>query len=67
MNIRPYFVEVLGTPEAGKTTTIKEVTASLSNKGIAVKYIQESAEIVPVEFVKGSIEAHLWMRLHTLQ
>lgn len=67
MNSRPYVVEVLGTPEAGKTTTIKEVISSLTTKGYNVKFIQESAEIVPQEFVKGSIEAHIWMRLHTAQ
>lgn len=67
MNIRPYVVEVLGTPEAGKTSTIKAVISSLSNKEYNVKYIQESAEIVPSEFTKGSIEAHIWMRLHTAQ
>lgn len=67
MNMRPYFVEVLGTPEAGKTTTIKEVISSLNSKGYNVKYIQESAEIVPIDFPKGSIEAHIWMRLHTAQ
>jgi len=67
VNSRPYIVEVLGTPEAGKTTTIKEVITSLINKGYNVKFIQESAEIVPEEFVKSSIEAHLWMSLHTAQ
>lgn len=67
MNLRPYIVEVLGTPEAGKTTTIKEVISSLIHKGYNVKCIQESAEIVPSEFAKGSIDAHIWMRLHTAQ
>lgn len=67
MSVRPYIVEVLGTPEAGKTTTIKEVISSLIHKGYNVKCIQESAEIVPSEFVKGSIDAHIWMRLHTAQ
>lgn len=65
MTMRPYVIEVLGTPEAGKTTTIKEVISSLKQKGFKVKYIQESAEILPAEFTKGSIEAHVWMRLHT--
>lgn len=67
MNMRPYFIEMLGTPEAGKTTTIKEVISSLNSKGYKVKYIRESAEIVPTDFSKGSIEAHIWMRLHTAQ
>ena len=67
MNRRPYRVEVLGTPEAGKTTTIKEVISSLGYKGYNVNYVRESAEVVPDEFAKGGIEAHIWMRLHTAQ
>ena len=67
MNLRPYIVEVLGTPEAGKTTTVKEVISSLGSKGYNVNYVRESAEILPSEFAKGSIDAHIWMRLHTAQ
>ena len=67
MNLRPYRVEVLGTPEAGKTTTIKEVISSLDSKGYNVNYVRESAEVVPSEFAKGSVDAHIWMRLHTAQ
>ena len=67
MNLRPYRVEVLGTPEAGKTTTIKEVISSLDSKGYTVNYVRESAEVVPSEFTKGGIDAHIWMRLHTAQ
>lgn len=67
MSIRPYFVEILGTPEAGKTSAIKEVIKSLSSKGYDVQYNQESAELLPSEFKKGSLEAHLWMKCHTIQ
>lgn len=67
MNMQPYFVEILGTPESGKTTAIKEVISSLTNKGNKVLYIQESAEVVPTQFPKASMEAHLWMRLLTAQ
>lgn len=62
---RPYMVEILGTPEAGKTTAIKELIHFLSKKGYKIYYVQESAEIVPKEFKKGSKEAHVWMRLNT--
>lgn len=67
MERRPYFVEILGTPEAGKTTAIKELITSLASKGYDVQYIRESVEIVPSCFGKGSIEAHLWMKLHLAQ
>lgn len=67
MTIRPYFVEVLGTPEAGKTTAIKGVISSLSRKGYTVQYIREAAEIVPEQFKKGSGEAHIWMGLNVAQ
>lgn len=65
MIIRPYVIELLGTPEAGKTTVSKRLQDSLTQKGYTVSYIRESAEIVPKEFLKGSIEAHIWMRLNT--
>lgn len=67
MTIRPYFVEVLGTPEAGKTTAIKGVISSLSGKGYTVQYIREAAEIVPEQLKKGSGEAHIWMSFNVAQ
>lgn len=67
MTIRPYVIELLGTPEAGKTTAIKSLYDSLAQKGYTVRYIRESAEILPKDFIKGSVEAHIWMRLNTAQ
>lgn len=63
--MRPYFVEVLGTPEAGKTTAIKEASLTLKNKGYKIGNIQESAEVVPPQLPKASLDAHFWMRMHT--
>lgn len=57
-------IEFLGTPEAGKTTTIHRLEEKLSET-FNVSIIQESAEIVPASFPKGCIEAHFWMRLNT--
>ena len=62
---RPFLVEFLGTPEAGKTTTIKLLRNSLVSLGYNVDIIRESAEIVPSYFGKGSLDAHFWMRLTT--
>jgi len=54
-------MEFIGTPEAGKTTVIKALYPMLQ-EGYEVEIVRESAEVVPKEFQKGGIEAHLWMR-----
>lgn len=61
----PFMIEFLGTPEAGKTSLIHRLKDELS-KSLSVGIIQESAEIVPSIFPKGSMEANLWMRYNTL-
>lgn len=60
-------VEFTGTPEAGKTTCIKNMINHFNQKGYSVDYIQESAEIVSQNIPKGSFNSHLWMRLHSLE
>lgn len=60
----PLMIEFLGTPEAGKTTTIHRIKEELC-KTYKASIIQESAEIVPAGFSKGSLESHFWMRLTT--
>lgn len=62
----PLVVEFLGTPEAGKTTTIHRLEKVLSNK-YRTLINQESAELLPTVFKKGSLEANFWMRLKTFQ
>lgn len=64
---RPYYVEVLGTPEAGKTTVIKRLATYFEEQGYHVKYIQETAEITPSIYPKGSVEAHFWMNFNLMQ
>jgi len=44
--MRPFIVEFLGTPEAGKTTSVKMLRRSLEEKGYKVGLVRESAEIV---------------------
>lgn len=63
----PFMVEFTGSPEAGKTTCIKTILERLTEQGLTVKYIQESAEIVSNSNIpKRSFEAHLSMRLLTV-
>ena len=47
----PLVVEFLGTPEAGKTTTIHRLEKVLSNK-YRTLINQESAELLPTVFKK---------------
>jgi len=62
VNTRPFVVEFTGTPEAGKTTTIKQVIPIIKeNLNCNVSFVQESAEIVPSILKKGSFEANCWM------
>lgn len=60
----PFIIEFLGTPEAGKTTTIHRLEAELS-KNYSTSIIRESAEITPDVFPKRSLGAHLWMKFTT--
>lgn len=78
MNIRPFVVEFTGTPEAGKTTTIKQIiplleaSSSVKQNGVyymkraEVRYVREAAEVTPSCIPKGSFDANFWMRAHTV-
>lgn len=63
---KPYMVEFTGTPEAGKTTTIKIVADKLAEQGYNVVVLQESAERLPNEIPKGIWDANLWMHYQTI-
>jgi thymidylate kinase len=63
---RPFFVELLGTPEAGKTTVIRPVANMLEEKGYKVKVLQEAAEQIPVKFPRNSLQENIWIRTKTL-
>ena len=63
---KPFTVEFLGTPEAGRTSAIKRTRKKLSD--IAnVRVLQEAATGIPDIFetreYKKSMESHFWMRL----
>ena len=62
---KPFMVEFTGTPEAGKTTTIKNVANKLTDMGYKVVVLQESAEKLPQEIPKGIWNANLWMHFQT--
>lgn len=65
--MKTLMVEFTGTPEAGKTTCIRNIIPRLEEKGLSVTCIQESAEIIPKGFPKGGFDTHLWMRFHSLE
>ncbi len=62
---KPFMVEFTGTPEAGKTTTIKNIANKLIDIGYKVVVLQESAEKLPQEIPKGIWNANLWMHFQT--
>lgn len=64
MRAKPFTVEFLGTPEAGKSTVINQICRESTNREKII-YVRESAEITPTYFTKGSMQAHFWMRLTT--
>lgn len=65
--MRPFIVEFLGTPEAGKTTSIKLLKRTIIDNGYRVGCVRESAEIVPDMFKTGSIKGNIWMTMKTAQ
>ena len=62
---KPFMVEFTGTPESGKTTTIKNLSNKLISNGYEVTVLQESAERLPTEIPKGTWNANLWMHFQT--
>lgn len=62
----PFMVEFTGTPEAGKTTCIQDVSRMLEADNLKVAYIHESAEDIPKSLDRMSFDLHLYMRLNTV-
>jgi len=62
---KPFMVELTGTPEAGKTTSISNVANNLKKLGYRVSILKESAESLPEEIPKGTWYANLWMHYQT--
>ena len=64
---KPFIVEFTGTPEAGKTTAIKNVYRQLTAMGYKVRIYPESAEIAPSFIPKGSKDFKLWIDADTFK
>lgn len=62
---KPFIVEFLGTPEAGKTTTVRSLCKKLETE-YSTEYIQESAEKSPDNIPKGFLDYHWWVRMRTV-
>ena len=65
--MRPYIVEILGTPEAGKSTSVKNVRRTLNDKGYKVGWVREAGEIVPDALKTGNAKGNVWMTMNALQ
>ena len=63
---KPFMVEFTGTPEAGKTTVITNVSNQLTALGYRVFVLKESAEKLPRQIPKGTWDANLWMHYQTM-
>lgn len=61
---KKFMIEFIGTPEAGKSTCIKNISKELSKK-YNVLVLQESAKRLPKEIPKGTWYANLWMHYQT--
>lgn len=57
--MRPYIVEILGTPEAGKSTSVKNVRRTLNDKGYKVGWVREAGEIVPDALKTGNAKGNV--------
>lgn len=64
---KPFIVEFTGTPEAGKTTVINQLSDLLIKEGYKVKIYPESAELSKLKFPKNSKDGKFWININTLQ
>lgn len=47
MNSKPFIIEFTGTPDSGKTSTIKILVSRLESKGLKTYYIRENTKNSP--------------------
>lgn len=62
----PIFIELIGTPKSGKTTSLAHLKNLLTRHGIAVETRQETAEYNPIED-KDLEEYNIWMFMELMK
>lgn len=64
---RPTVIEFSGLPNSGKTTLLHNIAELCERNNISAIIVQETAELLPKNIPKGTIEQNLWITLETLE
>ena len=64
---RPTVIEFSGLPNSGKTTLLRNIAKLCESNNISAIIVQETAELLPKNIPKGTIEQNLWITLETLE
>lgn len=64
---RPTVIEFSGLPNSGKTTLLRNIAKLCERNNISAIIVQETAELLPKNIPKGTIEQNLWITLETLE
>lgn len=64
---RPTVIEFSGLPNSGKTTLLHNIAKLCERNNISTIIVQETAELLPKNIPKGTIEQNLWITLETLE
>ena len=64
---RPTVIEFSGLPNSGKTTLLQNIAKLCERNNISAIIVQETAELLPKNIPKGTIEQNLWITLETLE
>lgn len=64
---RPTVIEFSGLPNSGKTTLLQNIAKRCESNNISAIIMQETAELLPKDIPKGTIEQNLWITLETVK
>lgn len=64
---RPTVIEFSGLPNSGKTTLLQNIAKRCESNNISAIIVQETAELLPKNIPKGTIEQNLWITLETVK
>lgn len=64
---RPTVIEFSGLPNSGKTTLLQNIAKLCECNNISAIIVQETAELLPKNIPKGTIEQNLWITLETIK